>query len=442
MKVTATVELPGQTTSADKRRPQFVSPSTNGATLVAKDHTTGATVLSNTYNFSSGSGSCTTSTPRSCTMSFFIVPGNYDWTLTLYDQAPSGGTIPGTAKALGISQTTLAISANASNTLNFSVSGYVTGAPGVTCSPTACGALTYYSLPADGSSHTFPFAITWYDPDGNAMTGSVPFTSSQSVTLTETGGTGHSYLALNGTNVGASATVTKATDAVALVYDGKGSSGYTTTTNIAGTSVTLSPLFLGASGPAPSLSITKLSQTVTDAITEASAGSGIAYVSSISGTCSEITANTATGSGASATESVTTSTAPGTSTSCTVNVKDTDGTTTPVTLNFSVSGPISCSGSPTFGGGGGSGTCAASFAFTGASQTATQSLSDPLYTGTISASSTNTGVATAAISGSGATESLVITAVAAGTCTINLSDVTGNTLAISVGVTTSGGTVQ
>lgn len=441
VKVIATVDLPTQTTSSDKRRPYFVSPSTNGATLVAKDHTSGTTILSVTYDFSSGSGLCTTSSPRSCTMSFSIVPGNYDWTLALYDQAPSGGSIPGTAKALGISQITQAISANSSNTLNFSVSGYVTGAPGVTCSPTACGALSYYSLPADGSSHTFTFGLTWYDPDGNAMTGSVPFTSSQTATLTEIGGAGHSYLTLNGTNVGTSATITKATDTLALVYDGKGSSGYSTSTNIAGTSVTLSPLYLGASGPAPSLSITKLSQTVTDGITEKSAPAGIAYSSAISGACSEITADTASGSGASATESITTSTAPGTSTSCTVNVKDTDQTTTPVTINFSVSGPITA-GTPTFGGGGGSGTCS-SLAFTGASQTATMTMSDPLYTGgALTVSSSNTSVATVSETGSGATQSSTITAVAAGTATISYSDTTGNTLSCSVGVTTSGGTVQ
>jgi hypothetical protein len=442
---TVTIYMDGTTAQSNARRPMFVSPSTNSSLLTITQHTGGATVATIITDLSSASSNCTGSSPRVCTIPISISPGTYDFNLKTYDQAPVGGAIPSGATQLANATISgQVIAANAANNITFSLSAILSGTqkPGVTCSPSACGALSYYSLPADGAAHSFTFAFTVYDVDGNPITGSVPFQTPVSVTLTETGGTGHSYLVLNGTNSGTSASITKATDTLALHYDGAGATGYTTTTNIGGTSISLSPMYVGGSGPAPSLSITKLSQTVTSAITEQGAGSGIAYSSVISGSCPQITANSASGSGASATLSVTTNTAAGTSGTCTVNVSDVNGTSVPVTLNFSVSGPISA-GTPTFGGtAGASGTCA-SLAFTAAGQTATMTISDPLYTGgTLTASSANTGVATVSESGSGATQTAVVTAVAAGTATINLSDTTGNTLACSAGVTTTSGGVQ
>lgn len=441
--VNVSVVIPTSASSkSGTRRPKYVSPSINSSYLTINQHTGGALVSNTTTDLSAGSPNCTGASPRVCTIPIVVAAGSYDFILKTYDQAPSGGVIPGTAKQLSSSTISAqAISVNQANSITFMLSAIVTGAPGVTCSPTACGTLTYYSLPADGGAHTFAFAVSATDPDGNVITGSVPFTSPISVTLAETGGSGHSYLVFNGTNVGAAASIAKANDTLSLHYDGAGATGYTTTTNIGGSSVVLSPMYVGGSGPAPALSITKLSQTVTSAITEQVAPAGIAYSSAISGSCTQITGDSATGSGASATLTVNTSTAAGTSKSCTVNVSDVDGTLVPVTVNFSVSGPISA-GAPVFGGGGGSGTCA-SLAFTAGSQTATMTMSDPLYTGAaLTATSTNTAVATVSESGSGASQTAVVTAVGAGSATINLSDTTGNTLACSVGVTTTSGSVQ
>jgi hypothetical protein len=289
---TALAAIARHTASTGTRKPMYVSPSTLGITVsVSPGGSTQA------FDVSSGSPLCTSGSPRTCTLSIVAPPGSDTFTLIEYDQAPSGGVIPGGAKQLATATLTQTITANANNTLNFYVDGIVTGVA-------TSGGVTYGSLPADGAAHTYAISLIATDGDGNTVSAgsSTPYNNPITVTLTESGGSGHSYLVLNGTNVGTSATVSHSTDALSIHYDGGGSPGYSTSTAFSasgatGTSLVVSPMYLSGS-----FSFTDAGQNKTGSITEASAPANVAY--STSWTCSGFT-KSVTGSGGSGTLSIT-----------------------------------------------------------------------------------------------------------------------------------------
>ncbi len=315
------------------------------------------------------------------------------------------------------------------NSVTFLLSGIVVGPPGVSCSP-SCGALTYASLPADGATHSFGFTFTFYDEDGNPITGSAPFSSPVAVSLVESGGSGHMQLLLNGTPSGTSVNLTYPTDNLAVKYDGGGAAGYTSTITIGGATVQISPMFIAPAG----LTINTNTSTNTPAITENGAPSATAY--SASTACAQITSTSVTGTGASATLNVSTSAPQGETESCTVQVTDVYGTTYNYPVTFAVYGPITA-GSVTFTGGG-QGSCSSSIQFGAANQTAGFTLSDPGFPGTYTVSNPTPAVASASVSGANVT----ITALTAGTTTVTFGDGSGNVLTCPVGVTITGGSVQ
>jgi len=432
-RVQVVVDFPAPAPASTSRSPKYISPSTNGATISVYPAGNDVTpVFQQSDDLSSGSSLCTGS-PRSCTIPMEVSPGNYDFVLSMYDLAPVSGVIPSSAKELSTEKLTTTINANGLNVINFHLQGIVVGAPTLTCSPSPCGALNYWSLPADGTQHVFPIAVTATDADGNPITGSNPYTSPIVVTLTESGGSGHTVLTVNGVSEGTSATLNSPADQLALSYDGGGSPGYSTVTNVAGTSLTMSPMYVV---PDAGISEGKLSDSHTAAVSEASAPVSEAYTTST--TCgSQVTAN-ASGSGASATLSMNSSVPGGTHTSCAVTVKDSLASAAiTIPYTFVVPGPITA-GTPTFASGG-SGTCGTGVAFTGTGQTAVMALSDPGYAGTISSSSGATATATVSVSGTTAT---VTAGSTAGNTTVTFSDTAGNTLTCNVGVTITSGSAS
>ena len=227
---------------ATGRTPQYVSPSTLGVSVTASGG--GGTFV---FNVSAGSPLCTSGAPRTCTLSFPITAGSYTFTMTLYDAAPVGGAIPGGAKSLGASSVAQTINPLQANTLNFYVGGIV-GGVGVS------GGTTFTSLPADGAAHSYNVALIVTDADGNVITtgGSSPYSNPVTVTLTESGGSGHAQLFKNGSASGTSATLSQSTDTLSLHYDGAGAAGYTTSTAITasgatGSTLKVSPLYASQS---------------------------------------------------------------------------------------------------------------------------------------------------------------------------------------------------
>lgn len=274
------------------RKPMYVSASTLGLLI-----TVSPGGYSQAYNVSSGSPLCTTGNPRTCTISIPAPVGADTFTLTEYDAVPVGGAIPGGAHALATSTLNQTIVANTANTLTFYADGIIAGVA-------TSGGSTFGSLPADGSAHSYGVALVNTDADGNVITTSsnTPYNNPITVSLSEVGASGHSYLVLNGANVGTSATIKYASDTLSVHYDGGGSPGYYTSTafsssGASGTSLQVSPMYLTGS-----LAATDAGQTNSASISEANAPGNVAY--STSWSCSGFS-RSITGSGASATVAVT-----------------------------------------------------------------------------------------------------------------------------------------
>lgn len=294
-----------------RARRQFVSPATQGVTIVVYAHsdtTHSSPLATNVANVSSASGGCTAGTSgRTCTIALNSPAGNNDFVFTLYDAAPSGGAIPASAHELGVADVTLNVVANTANVVNAPVSAIVAALGGSTQRAVA---------PSDGASHRVGLALAPADFDDQAITAggsNAPFANPIAVTVSETGGSGHTLLSLDGGAAAASVTVSKATDTVTAVYDGKASAGYTATVTAS------APAYGGSSGATENLQLNTLA--VSDptvfyapgaldiypageqllAIDESGAASSTTYTATLTGCSNVLQTGTVVGKGANAT---------------------------------------------------------------------------------------------------------------------------------------------
>lgn len=169
----------------------------------------------------------------------------------------------------------------------------------------------YASLPADGSVHTFTFAVRpqdFGDPATSAPGTTYPHPIA--VALTETGDTGHATLLLDGVAAGAKVTVSRAGQTVALRYDGFGSSSYTTLTTMTATgfaseSVRVSPLYVttfqlywsgSATLAAPLLVLPVPGVNEYLGASEADAPTSVRYAARLSGNCNGVATVSMSGS--------------------------------------------------------------------------------------------------------------------------------------------------
>jgi len=224
-------------------------------------------------------------------MNVQINPGTYTFTMTLYDAAPVSGAIPSSAHALGTSTLgSITIAPSQDNVLAFSVEGIVSGVG-------LSGGSSFISLPANGSPHSAGLALIVTDASGAPISGT--YATPIAVSLSESGGSGHTQLVLNGTPVGTSATLTSSSDTLGLSYDGGGAAGYTTTTTFGGVTgaVRMSPLYV--SGP-----LTFSDQNQTKSISISEANSPFTSPPAVTWSCSGFSP-AVSGTNASATYSVT-----------------------------------------------------------------------------------------------------------------------------------------
>jgi streptogramin lyase len=210
--------------SATARKPAFVSPSTNGVVVTTYAHSDSAhqsPLATSVTDVSSGSGACATgAATRTCTISSTAPLGTDDFAFVLYDTAPAGGTIPAAAHILGTAGVTQTIFVNATNIVNAGVNALIVG---------LAGQASAVRLGADGAVHNIGLTIAPTDFGNNAIvagSSNVPFANPITVTATESGGSGHATLQLNGAPGATQVTVMKSSDTVQVVYDGGGSSGY------------------------------------------------------------------------------------------------------------------------------------------------------------------------------------------------------------------------
>jgi virginiamycin B lyase len=241
---------PASRPSTKHRTPKFVSSSTDGVLVQAYAHSDPQhqTLLgSAATDVSSGSAACggKTGYPRTCTGTAPVPIGDDDFVVTTYDAAPNNNAFAPSANVLGRAAVEEVVQLGAANMVSVYVSGVIASLN---------AQQAFASLPADGQVHTFAFILQPQDFDNNPITAgnNDPYANPITLTLAETGGTGHATLLLNGTAVGATATVTHSTDTVALRYDGQGTGSpvYSTLTtisapNVTSTTVRVSPMYVG-----------------------------------------------------------------------------------------------------------------------------------------------------------------------------------------------------
>lgn len=405
---------------AATRRPRFVSPNTNGIAVAVTAHGSPTLVWSGVADVSGGAGCSTNAGARICTISIVVAPGDYDFTLKTYDTAPVDGSIPPGAKQLALSLVTQQVAAGQGTSIPFVLSGLVgsvtpLGANGVP--------LAYTSLAADGTTHTLGIGVAAADASGSIITGSAPYASPIPVVLTETGGSGHAALIVNGVNRGSSASLSSPLDTLALQYDGGGTPGYGTAVALDGSMLAVSPLYLS---PA-SASLTSLSGSASTTLSEADSA-GVAYSAAAStSSCAGVRFSNATiaGPASGATLSLSIAAPGGTNETCTVEVTDNYGTSQTFLLRLATAGPLSA------------GSCASGVQFTGIAQSATFTLSDPGGSA-LAAVSSQPSIVSVALNGGAVT----MTAQSSGTATVTLTDAEGNGLVCPVSVTIANGTVQ
>jgi hypothetical protein len=118
--------------------------------------------------------------------------GSDDFAFTLYDTAPVAGAIPAGAHVLGTAGVTQTVTAGTTNVINAGINAVITGLSGQTA---------LVQLAADGNTHDIGLTISPTDFGNNpivAGASNANFANPMTVTLTETGGTGHAALQLNG----------------------------------------------------------------------------------------------------------------------------------------------------------------------------------------------------------------------------------------------------
>jgi virginiamycin B lyase len=317
--VTFSLSIPLPASTPASRRRNFTSSATNGAVISVTSSAGGSATA--TVDLSPSSNACTTAgTTRTCTVKMTVPIGKDTFTIATYDTAPVNGAIPATAHELGIGSTIVTVTTS-SSPVTISISGLIAN----------LGVLpAFLSLPADGNVHQVPVVLAPTDfGDQPIVAGSAdPYANPISLTLTESGGTGHAVLIFDGVASGTSATLTRSSDTVSVQYDGGGAPGYSIgltvgATGVTSTSTTISPLFASATGlVANVLTLTTAGAPVTVTISEANAPATQQYSAGATSGCSGIaTATSATGGGTSATFTVTGSATPSLD-QCSITISD------------------------------------------------------------------------------------------------------------------------
>ncbi len=287
VKMTLVVPAASTSSSSSAKRPAYISPSALGAQVSVTGAGGGSaqTVL----DLSSGSSICTTvSGQRSCSATVTAPLDDDTFIVEIYDAAPVGGVIPTSAHALGLAAVTQTIGPTFTGTLVIAVGGVISNI-GLQS--------TFLSVAANGQPQSVGIAANPTDFGNNAIiTGTTsPYANPITATVTETGGSGHMSLVLNGTNVGSTATLKQTTDTLAVAYDGGGSAGYGGTIALAAANATtenfvLAPMYLTSTSPyytSGSLGLVGSAAGAPFTVTEANAPLGTPYTATAS-SCTNI----------------------------------------------------------------------------------------------------------------------------------------------------------
>ena len=227
------VSVPVAVTTSSTRRTAAITAATNGVLMQSFAHTDTGHVTptaSGAFDISTASSLCVAGPPRLCTISLSVPAGTVDIVATTYDAAPVADAFT-TAHMLG--QGTIfgvTIVQNSTNALNLVVGGTVasvTVTPALqTLAPSTPANYTLAFTARDAQSQVIVAGANTVT-NGSSNTETDTFSNPIVFHVTESGGTGHTLLSLDGGAHAASVTATKSSDAIAVFYDGGASAGYT-----------------------------------------------------------------------------------------------------------------------------------------------------------------------------------------------------------------------
>lgn len=207
--------------SAIRKHPEFVVSATNGMSVVATD-ASNAQLAHETYDVSSTSPLCITGGGlRSCNLPLPVPGGGpYAVTITSYDEAPSGGSIPAGAHELASG---VVLNVNVLQGTSNALHATLDGTPA-----TLAFAASRTVVLQDGSASTAAQPLGVTDASGTSIVGA--FSTPLTANVNESGG--HTLLSIDGgTTKAATLQLQSSTDAANLTayYDGGGSAGYVAT---------------------------------------------------------------------------------------------------------------------------------------------------------------------------------------------------------------------
>jgi virginiamycin B lyase len=250
-KVTVKITVaPGSSAPDERRQPRYFSRGSKG--LLVQAYADGKTKVAGQFavNIAPGSKACggSKSFPRTCQATLMLPAtiARADFNVSDFNVKPVNGKIPKTAHLLAFGRlVNKKVSAKKPNAFSVYLGGVVSS---------LTGNAGFVSLPGDGDAHSLAVMIDPIDFGNNPVTGGAkdPFANPIVVSVTETGGSGHAVLSLNGGVGASSVTVSRSSDTVVLDYDGFGSIGY-------GARVTLTaPAFKRAAGATESIVVSPL----------------------------------------------------------------------------------------------------------------------------------------------------------------------------------------
>lgn len=275
-------------TEARMRHPQYFSRSSRGLLISASIHGKRKIIAQAAVDISPGSAACggKKSTPRTCTATLMLAPSKgIDFTLIDYSSKPKSNKIPKGAHVLAIGKlVNKKISASAKKNRFTVFLGGVVQRIATTSAP--------ISFAGDGRDHSAAILIDPVDFGNNPITAGRkdPYANPISASVTETGGTGHTLLSLNGGAGATSVTLKYSTDTVEVKYDGGGSVGYGATVSLRSAKVKnsggaralvgIAPLIVGSTSTdlsSGSLTLKGNGDYVPVQISEANAPAGTAF---------------------------------------------------------------------------------------------------------------------------------------------------------------------
>jgi hypothetical protein len=215
------------------RRTAAITAATSGVLIQSYAHTDTGHVnptASGAFDISTSSSLCAAGPPRLCTISLGVPAGTIDIVATTYDAPPVSGAFT-TAHMLGAGTIFgITIAQNSTNSLNLVVGG--------TVASVAVTPASQSLAPSTPSSYNLTFtardahsqmiiAGTNTVTNGPGNTETDTFSNPIVFHATESGGSGHTLLALDGGTHAASVTATKSSDTITVFYDGGAAAGYT-----------------------------------------------------------------------------------------------------------------------------------------------------------------------------------------------------------------------